>query len=272
MIGRYAGALRRRVGRALFDNGAVRSSEWALRGRLRWAGARRRPRAPRRGWMNSALRSHQQVAEALAEVNYCGLPSHRDAPKNWDALSGLKTILDHTTPEASVLEAGAALYSVTLPWLYLYGYRKLWGIDLVFDKPEVRGPICYEPGDLTATRFADGAFDAVACLSVIEHGVDLRQYFAEMSRILRPGGVLITSADYWDQGVDTRGQTAYGVPIKVFTKEDVQGMLAIAHRNGLTLDGPLDVKCGERVVHWKKYNLQFTFCCFCVTKGENSCD
>ena len=38
-------------------------------------------------------------------------------------------------------------------------------------------------GDITKLRFDAGTFDAVTCLSVVEHGVDLDAYFREMSRI-----------------------------------------------------------------------------------------
>ena len=49
-------------------------------------------------------------------------------------------------------------------------------------------PIRYIPGDLTHTPFPDGYFDAIACLSVIEHGVPLQNYFREMYRLLKPNG------------------------------------------------------------------------------------
>lgn len=39
--------------------------------------------------------------------------------------------------------------------------------------------------------YCDGAFDAVACLDVIEHVVDPRQFLRELARVLRPGGVLV---------------------------------------------------------------------------------
>jgi 2-polyprenyl-6-hydroxyphenyl methylase / 3-demethylubiquinone-9 3-methyltransferase len=37
--------------------------------------------------------------------------------------------------------------------------------------------------------FADGAFDLVFCCDVLEHVRDLRQVIAEISRVLKPGGV-----------------------------------------------------------------------------------
>ena len=68
-------------------------------------------------------------------------------------------------------EMGATQYTKLLPWLYLYGYRRLVGIDLVTPQDVVEGPIQSYRMDLTKTSFKDGAFGAIGCLSVIEHGV-----------------------------------------------------------------------------------------------------
>jgi SAM-dependent methyltransferase len=243
-----------------------RSSEWALRQSLRHAGADIPPRKPQTWWMNTTLQSRKQVEQAFTEVLACGLPPHMDRPKNWDALSALHCILDRTNKNAAVLEVGATLYSVTLPWLYLFGYRNLRGVDLVFDKPVRRGPILYDHGDLTATGFENGSFDVIVSLSVIEHGVQIEAYFREMSRLLRPSGVLITSTDYWADPIDTRGQIAFGAPIKVFTRSDVESMLATAQGYGLELTGEMDLNCDEQAVTWDQFDLHYTFTCFALEK------
>jgi len=45
-----------------------------------------------------------------------------------------------------------------------------------------------------------------------------------------------------------RGQTAYDVPIRMFTPADIDAMIALAERHGFRLTGPLDTVCGERAV------------------------
>ncbi len=88
----------------------------------------------------------------------------------------------------------------------MYGYRKLYGINLVFDRTFRRGPITYEYGDITQTDYAAESFDAITSLSVVEHGVNLEAYFREMWRILKPGGMLITSTDYWQTSIGNERQ------------------------------------------------------------------
>lgn len=46
-------------------------------------------------------------------------------------------------------------------------------------------------GDILALPFADGRFDLVAAFDVIEHVEDDRRVFAELARVIAPGGVLV---------------------------------------------------------------------------------
>lgn len=98
----------------------------------------------------------------------------------------------------------------------------------VFNEPVRRGAIVYEHGDITRTKYPSASFDSITCLSVVEHGVDLGAWLCEMSRILKPGGILFTSTDYWETPIDTREQTAYGAPVRIFSRADVQEILETA--------------------------------------------
>ena len=176
--------------------------EFAFRSYLRLRyGAKTPVKAPKISFENGALRNRDEWLAATRLVRDLRLVPHPDSPKNWDTVAALATILKSTNPDAWVLDAGAELSSALLPCLYLYGYRNLTGINLIFQKPQRRGSIAYEFGDITNTRFRSEQFDAITCLSVIEHGVDLQAYFREMSRILRPGGLLMDSngLKFWSQ-------------------------------------------------------------------------
>jgi SAM-dependent methyltransferase len=212
-----------------------------------------------RPWLNSVLKTSRDVELAKTEVAACGLPPHPDDPKNWDLLISLGLILERFPHRARVLDAGATQYSRLLPWLYLYGFRRLQGIDLVYKQPIQAGPIRYEQMDLTRTRFRDRSFDAITCLSVIEHGVDPEAYLREMSRLLAPGGLLLTSTDFWCEQLDLGGKSAYGVPVKIFLPSEIEQLVAVAGRCGLRSTGELDLRCVEKAVDWKPMGLQYTF-------------
>lgn len=236
--------------------------EGTLRRRLIGQGASLHPSRPDdlwKRWLDAPLQTRADADAAVAAVEACGLPRHNDVPKNWDLLIALGLILERTTSSASILEMGATQYAKLLPWLYLYGYRRLRGIDLVYDAPVVLGPIRYERMDLTATTFPDASFDAIACLSVVEHGVDLGAYLREASRLLRPGGVLVTSTDFWCEPVETGGREAYGGPIRIFTPGDIEAFIVAAERYGLVGARPVALECQERVVHWDRFDLDYTF-------------
>lgn len=233
---------------------------------LRWGASNRPP--PSDGRMNRTLKSRAEVAECVEEAQRLRLPPCEDAPKTWDTLAAVRQVLDSTDKDAVVLDAGAETYSRFLPWMYLYGYRNLCGINLVFDEPLRQGPIHYEHGDITKTRFPDSHFHAIACLSVVEHGVELGAFFAEMSRILKPGGVLVTSTDYFDTPTDTSGLTAYGVPIRVFDHTQMREAVALAEAQGLELTGELDLGCNEKVVRWHPHEHEYTFIVMAMRKAR----
>jgi SAM-dependent methyltransferase len=234
--------------------GLVPRMRWWWRWRGHLAAGRPTERAE-----NAVLRTLAEREAAVAEVERLGLPLYDDRPKNWDSLVALHAILSRTDASSRVLDAGAVPNSVILPWLAMYGYHDLVGINLDVKRPFAIGPIRYDHGDITRTEFADASFDAITCLSVIEHGVPVDSFLAEMARLLKPGGVLVTSTDYWHAPVDTAGLVAWGAPVKVFQADDIRALVECARSLGLTPTGELDLACEERVVHWKRMRLDYTF-------------
>lgn len=251
-------ALRRLLEATPIGYRLVLRRDCGIRGRLR------RPEAP---WHNAVLQTGAERDRVIAQVKALGLPVGVDPPKCWDCLAALDAILRHASRRARVLDAGAERYSQLLPWLCLYGFRRLEGINLVFGEPERRGPITYRHGDVTRTPYAAGTFDAISCLSVVEHGVPLDAYFREMARILKPGGLLVTSTDYWPTPIDTRSREAYGVPVHIFSEPEIRGALDLARSAGLVPTGPLDLTAREKVIHWQAFDLDYTFLVFTLRKA-----
>ena len=205
------------------------------------------------------LATNAQCQQAIDECRRLGLPLHHDRVKNWDALGAVSLILNTLGTDIRVLDAGAARYSSILPWLRLYSVRDLVGNNLEFTRVRQHGPVRFEPGDITQTQYRDGWFDAVTCMSVIEHGVPLEGFVAEMARIIRPGGLLVVSTDYDQDPPDTTGKTAYGVAVHIFNPDEVREFVKRAADHGLTLLGELKLAHPERPAHWKRTGLDFTY-------------
>jgi SAM-dependent methyltransferase len=235
--------------------------------RLRY-GASRLIQTPGPRIANGTLQSRAEWESAYENAKGMHVPLHRGPEKNWDHLAAVSTILNHTKLNACILDAGAEIYSNMLPTLFLYGYRDLHGINLTFTAPTRRGPIQYIPGDLTRTPYYDAFFDAVTCMSVIEHGVPLEAYFREMFRILKPGGLLITSTDYYPTPIDTSGHSVHGAPIKIFSRPEIEAMLELAKSIGFEQTGELDLNCTEKPICWEQFGLEYTFVLFTLRKPE----
>ena len=235
------------------------STSWGLRRQLirvhglKWLP----PQMPLLGYENGVLSFSSQVTESLSELERIGLFPNTCAAKNWDALGALAAILKRVPKTGKIMDVGALPQTPFLQWLFLCGYHQLWGIDPTFAGIARRGPITYEPGDITQTRFPDDFFDAISCLSVIEHGVDPRAYLRECSRILKPGGILITSTDYWESPVDTQGKVVCDSPMRIFDRVAIEAFEQYALSVGLACTEPLDLDCDEKVVEWE--GVRYTF-------------
>ena len=163
----------------------------------------------------SVLTDRAQIDDAIRRIEAWGLVPHRHPAKNWDGATMVERILAELGDrrrDAAILDVGCQ-WCPLLPWLATLGFRRLYGIDAMAIEPwtirleqRLRGwRIRRSVQDLQATRFRDETFSAVTSLSVIEHGVDPDRYAAEMARILRSGGLLLTSTDFWPDGIDTAG-------------------------------------------------------------------
>lgn len=214
---------------------------------------------------NAPLRDMQAVQFAKDTLASMRVPLHPDRWKNWDNYLAMHHVTDYVAPDDGyVLDAGACRStnhspSVFLPGLAMLGYEHLYGCNL--DEPEGE-PVeedgaVYEHQNIECTTYSSGFFDFIACLSVVEHGVNIRKYFSEMSRILKPGGWLFTSFDYWPEPIDTRGVEAFGAPVKIFTRRDVEEMIMYAAQVGLRAETTPKFDVGSPVVNWMGFDYTF---------------
>lgn len=220
---------------------------------------------------SATLRDPREVDDAIDRLRRLGLTPHPDVPaKSWDMALALETIVRDIPMQGRILDVGAR-WSPIIERLELLGYRDIWACDLErswrddLRRFTRRSKVRFRQADLTDTGLPSASFDGITSMSVIEHGVDPDAYFAEMARLLRPGGLLITSTDFWCEPVPTDGIYPYGPrfgQMRVFGPDDIRQFVEMAGRAGLRFDGELDLRCEERVVTWQRVGRSYTFTYF----------
>ena len=182
--------------------------------------------------------------------------------------------------------------SPILPMLKRLGFTKLYGCDLVV-KPRHNPTLVkiivniiyrfykreYLPivqmyyddtfnlsiQNLEKTSYADNTFDYITSLSVIEHGVNIKEYFKEMSRLLKKGGYLLTSTDYWPEKVSKPGAIHSNENRDdIFCRTEIENMIETAAKYQLKLMEPIDYNYEKKLVSWK--GLEYTFIFFGMRK------
>jgi SAM-dependent methyltransferase len=210
---------------------------------------------------NRPLLAKREISEA---IDYLGpLPKHATRTKNWDTAIAAAWAIT-LSKDAAIVDAGVGLGSSFLLVMQELGYRDLIGIG-----QERHGPM-YLYGDITAMPFADGSKDFILCQSVIEHGVDTAKFVAEAARVLKPGGYLFISTDYWHEPIDTGDRVAFGQPVKIMSPGDVCRIACEAAEVRLYPVQPILHGCEDRCCQWM--GLDFTFITLMFRKGELSLD
>jgi len=153
----------------------------------------------------------------------------------------------------AILDAGADRVSQYLPSLAKLGYTNLTGINKVCDHVANVNGVWYERGDIENTHFRDGCFAFIACLSVVEHGVDVGAFLREAARLLVKGGHLFISTDYWYRPLQWTRVPA----MTIFTEEDIRVSVDIAHTVGLRPTDIIRYTCKDKVVRWA--GMDYTF-------------
>ncbi len=206
------------------------------------------------------LKTQKQVDEAAdwlkKEFNY----RHADPPKAWDLAQMLQFIQANVSKEGNIMDLGAVGCPVTI-LLSKKGYSNLSAIDLsnklLHKIPFWLSRIRYAKGDLHETGFEEGSFDCLTCVSVIEHGVDLKRFGKEAARILKNDGYLLVSFDYWPQKIKTDGVQFFGLPWTIFSKTETSRMIKEFEKNGLKLVGKPSFSAKEKLVHWLERDYTF---------------
>jgi SAM-dependent methyltransferase len=239
---------------------------------------------------NSVLRNSSEVDYAIDRLRSLGLSPHPDRVKSWDTYKMVKIISKADRRNSFILDVGCS-GSPILPILKRLAFKNLYGCDLSLKKiycalTEVDYTL-YRPiiemyedkafnisiQDLERTNFQDDMFDYITSLSVIEHGINIQNYFKEMNRIMKKDGILLTSTDYWPDKILNKVKTKENPrdhPDNIFSKEEMDSsVLKTAEQNSFVLIEPIDFTYDDKVVHYDATGLDYTFIFFALKKDKS---
>lgn len=206
--------------------------------------------------MIKVLQNWQEIHAATLEIQRQGLPLHLDIHKNWDHLL-LYNLIGTMNSQSSIIDLGCG-ECCTLNLLAALGFKNLHGIDLKLELNPDAAYALYQ-GNLTKTPFVGGSCDVAISISVIEHGVELPAFFAEVSRLLKSDGLLFLTTDYWSEYLEIDSSIKpFGLEWKVFCQADIEQLIALAKENNLVLerDGGIPA-CSDKPTAWHNYNYTF---------------
>ena len=210
------------------------------------------------------LQTRLETDAATALVEALGLPSHHDSQKNWDTFKCISYIASTGDKETPVLDAGSGARVVAPRWLRQLGYQNVYACDMQGAQKDLYKNlgIKFSVQNLTETNYEDAFFQAVTCISVIEHNVPLDKFAEEMGRILKPGGLLLVSTDYWSEYIDCEGIYPYTFEageMKIITPKDMTEFTEMARENGMEPCEPLQFETTDKAVRWERTDRDYTF-------------
>ncbi|MGB7935703.1 MAG: methyltransferase domain-containing protein [Nitrososphaeraceae archaeon] len=238
---------------------------------------------------NSVLKNSSEVNYAIDHLHALGLFPHPDKVKSWDTYKMVE-IISKADRISFILDVGCNGCPI-LSILKRLGFKNLYGCDLFLKKmPSALTEIIYPLNrpiiemyedktfnmsiqDLEKTNFQDDMFDYITSLSVIEHGVNIQNYFKEMNRIMKKDGILLTSTDYWPDKilniVKTKHNPKYQ-PDNIFSKDEIEkDVLKAAEQNSFVLTEAIDFRYEDKVVHYDATGLDYTFIFFALKKTRS---
>jgi SAM-dependent methyltransferase len=229
--------------------------------------------------MIKVLTSWDEIAQANLFLGRNNLPKHRSAEKNWD-LYRLYQLINPLSRDAQIIDLGCCGLD-TLKFLQNLSFQNLIGVDLniplldrlwqihrMWDQKTLKKPFRLYRKDLTHTGLPAGIFDLATCISVIEHGVDFERFLQESARLLKPGGILFVTADYWQEPIDTSDVAGqFGLTWNILSQIDIERIIQLADQNHLQpLEHGLLPSCQDKCAVWN--HKEYTFICLAFRKNR----
>lgn len=202
------------------------------------------------------LQSRAEVEACTSYLQRNGHVSHLWPCKDWDLAHILREIGD-----GDCLDMGSSDSYILRNILLKRVKGEKYGIDLRMPERPLRG-VRYLVGDLMQVPCPDFFFDYITCLSVIEHEVDLQRFACETARLLKPGGKLFVTFDYWEPRVRPSTRL-YGLRWQPLDRAQVERLVSECRAAGLELASPIDWRIDDAVIRDGYYSpergIAYTF-------------
>jgi SAM-dependent methyltransferase len=208
--------------------------------------------------MNKFLQTRAEVDQCTAWLKSKGLISHHFTCKDFDIANICQEL-----KAGDLLDMGSSGSWILQNAVKMGIKGKKCGIDLSPHESPI-AEVEYTIGDLMATPYKNKSFDTITCLSVIEHEVDFDKLAKECSRLLRKGGNLYISFDYWNPKVDTTdvGTKLYGLKWNILDASDVSKLEVSLGNEGLRMTSNMNWTTGDAVINNQfcaPYGKAYTF-------------
>jgi len=228
--------------------------------------------------MIKVLQDWTEIGTATKYLGQKHLPKHESAEKNWDFYQ-LARLLEPMPLQTKLIDLGCG-NAFTLRLFCALGFENIYGIDLSIScmarlrqlskmarSRSLRLPFHLRKADITQTGFPSDYFDLASCISVIEHGVDLDKFLAESSRILKPGGLLFITTDYWPEEIKIDPDLQpYNLSWKIFSQSDIVRFIKQASEFGFSLCEETTIpSCSQKCAAWN--GREYTFINVVLKKG-----
>ena len=213
--------------------------------------------------VSSVLSSTEEIEIAGDVLDGLGLARHHDETKNWDLAKFVTCLNSFDKKVDRILDAGCGVAAHVAVASSKLGFENVYACDIKRNDFLKRTKVLeFSLQDVCKTNYEDSYFSFISSLSVIEHLFSPKDHIAEMARVLRPGGELLITTDYWPIKLYTGDIFPYGgdqPPMCVFSSDEVQELVEFAGRQGLSLVGELNLAAQNKVCTWERVGKQYTF-------------
>lgn len=203
--------------------------------------------------MNNFLKTRAEVDTASKYLKDNDLISSGLDCKNWEITQVIPFLKDGDLCD---LGSDGSVVLDNAVKLGLVG-RKV-GIDLAYKKYDGAYSVTIKTNgvelhgsDLMKTEFPHNSFDIITCLSVIEHEVSFERFAKECSRLLKVGGKMYVSFDFWEPKPEYEKRNLYSLDWNILDRHDVNILIMWCGINGMLVTTDIDWTLQDAVINSK---------------------